>query len=105
MAEVENIACPLCGEWDKFLDVRVPMKDEHIAGYGVLYAGMAVSQWKVCGTCGFVHQNPRPSIATLNKFYLDGHYHTKVDVAPDVLLASHGPSYADEIDYAIQHSG
>jgi len=105
MAEVETVACPLCSNAQRFIDVRVPSRDEHIRGYGALYAGMAKSVWKVCGRCGFVHQNPRPSIAALNKFYTDGNYHTKIDIAPDELFASHAPYYMDEVDYAIARSG
>jgi SAM-dependent methyltransferase len=105
MADVETIACPLCCNATRFLDVRVPAQDEHIRGYGALYAGMAKSVWKICGRCGFVHQNPRPSIEALNRFYLDGNYHSKIDVPPDELFANHAPYYADEIDYAIEKSG
>jgi SAM-dependent methyltransferase len=105
MAQVETIACPLCSNAASFLPVRVPAQDEHIHGYGALYDGMAVSEWKICGRCGFVHQNPRPSVEALNRFYLEGNYHTKIDVPPAELFANHGPYYQDEVEYAIAHAG
>jgi SAM-dependent methyltransferase len=105
VADVENIACPLCGNESRFLDVRVSRRDDSIRNYGALYEGMAVSRWKICGRCGFVHQNPRPSISALNAFYLAGSYHTKIDTPPDVLFADHAPYYADEIEFAIERSG
>ena len=105
MAEVADIACPLCGNAGGHLPVRVPSHDESIRNYGALYDGMATSMWKVCGRCGFVHQNPRPSVAALDRFYLAGNYHDHVDVPPDEVLASHAPSYEDEIAYAIDKSG
>lgn len=105
MAQLERIPCPLCGNAATFVPVRVPERDQHIHGYGALYDGMAVSEWKICGRCGFVHQNPRPSVAALNRFYLEGNYHTKIDISPDELFASHAPYYIDEVEYAIAKSG
>lgn len=105
MAEVAKIPCPLCGNTSRFLDVRVPSRDDHIKSYGALYEGMSVSEWKICGTCGFVHQNPRPSAEALDRFYMAGDYHAKVDVDPAVLFAQLAPYYTDEVDYAIAKSG
>ena len=69
------IPCPLCGETSRFLPLRVPYHDDHIADYRSLYGARTKSEWKACGTCGFVHQNPRPSAAALNAFYAAGEYH------------------------------
>ncbi|MFN0253035.1 MAG: class I SAM-dependent methyltransferase [Kofleriaceae bacterium] len=106
MAELVNIECPLCANASSFIDVRVPPADGNIRNYGVLYEGLELSRWKVCGRCGFVHQNPRPSIEALNRFYLAGDYHPKkIDLAPDAVYASHAHGYEDEIEYAIEKSG
>lgn len=105
MAEVEDISCPLCGNTRDHIAVRVPRSDENIRNYGALYTGMARSKWKVCGRCGFVHQNPRPSVAALNRYYTEGKYHSKVEIEADELFARHAPYYADELDFAITHSG
>ncbi len=69
------IPCPLCGEPHKLLALRVPYHDDHIVDYGSLYGSQTKSEWKACGTCGFVHQNPRPSAKALNEFYSAGEYH------------------------------
>jgi 2-polyprenyl-3-methyl-5-hydroxy-6-metoxy-1,4-benzoquinol methylase len=105
MAEVTAIPCPLCANTSSFLDVRVPSRDDHIRSYGALYDGLDISQWKICGRCGFVHQNPRPSAEALDRFYLAGDYHSKIDVPPDRLFAEHAPFYRDEVEYAIARSG
>ena len=68
------VPCPLCGERERFVDVNVPYKDEHITSYGTLYAGRNASEWKICGRCGFLHQNPRPSVTALDVFYADAKY-------------------------------
>lgn len=101
-----NVACPLCAQSSSFLDVTVPSPDPHIAAYGNLYGGRAVSEWKVCGQCGFVHQNPRPSAAALNEFYTQAAYHQPL---PDENAARHidfaGWYFGEKIDYAIRQSG
>lgn len=72
----EFVPCPLCGQKQHFLPVKVPADDPHVQDYGTLYAGRTVSEWKVCGQCGFVHQNPRPSAKALNDFYMQASYHS-----------------------------
>jgi len=69
------VACPLCRARDGFLPLRITKTDLHIRKYGTLYGGRALSEWKVCGRCGFVHQNPRPSLEALQSFYASGQYH------------------------------
>jgi SAM-dependent methyltransferase len=54
-------------------------KDENIHTYGKLYDGLTKSEWKVCGECGFVHQNPRPTTEALNQYYLDSAYHGQAE--------------------------
>ena len=76
------VPCPLCREHDKFLPVDVPDGDEHISGYGQLYAGLTKSQWRLCGRCGFVHQNPRPTKAALDRYYLDARYRRQRTLPP-----------------------
>jgi SAM-dependent methyltransferase len=99
------IPCPLCGEAAKFVPVAVPDHDDHIRGYGALYAGHDKSEWKICGRCGFVHQNPRPSAAALDEYYLSGSYHPVADVDPAWLIEVNTPAYSEEIDFALEHSG
>jgi SAM-dependent methyltransferase len=83
MAPVAMIPCPLCGERGVFVDVSVPYEDGHISNYGHLYAGRDASEWKICGRCGFLHQNPRPSVAALNAFYANANYRGRQE-DPDV---------------------
>jgi SAM-dependent methyltransferase len=105
MAHLESIPCPLCGEASSFLAVDVPNHDDNIRGYGAIYDGLAKSSWKICERCGFVHQNPRPSAATLDAYYLTGRYHPHDEKDPDQLVAINEPAYRDEIDYALAHTG
>lgn len=70
-----QVPCPLCGEADSFHELRITDEDAHIRKYGRLYEGHALSRWKACGRCGFVHQNPRPSLSALSAFYTTGKYH------------------------------
>ncbi|MEO8206537.1 MAG: hypothetical protein ABI615_10185, partial [Chthoniobacterales bacterium] len=79
MSKLVLTICPLCGAGDGFLPLRITRQDVHIRKYGTLYGGNTLSEWKACGQCGFVHQNPRPSLQALAEFYRDGRYH-----APDL---------------------
>lgn len=104
------VPCPLCGEAHEFLPLRVPYPDDHIAKYRELYNDRTKSEWKACGTCGFVHQNPRPSISALNAFYAQGDYHASTppplawsDAATYMKFASW--YYGDKVDYAIAKTG
>ena len=76
LSTIVLVPCPLCGQAETFIDVDVPYEDEHIANYANLYAGRSASEWKVCGRCGFVHQNPRPSAAALDALYAAAKYRT-----------------------------
>lgn len=100
------IPCPLCGQSQRFLPVEVPANDTHLRDYGALYAGRSSSEWKVCGQCGFVHQNPRPSAQALNDFYTQASYHT-VPAAPSRAehLAFARWYFGEKIAYTIEHSG
>lgn len=77
------VPCPLCGQREEFFGASVPYEDGHIANYGSLYAGRVASEWKICARCGFLHQNPRPSVAALDAFYADAKYRQRQD-DPDV---------------------
>jgi len=105
MSSLQLVPCPLCREEKSFLDVSVPDTDLHLQKYGDLYAGVTISSWKICGRCGFVHQNPRPTIAALNDFYMRSAYHAEVqDTAEQHLRFAHW--YFDEkIDYCLARSG
>jgi 2-polyprenyl-3-methyl-5-hydroxy-6-metoxy-1,4-benzoquinol methylase len=100
------LPCPLCGNSGIFLPVKVPRRDDHIAQYGALYQGKSQSDWKICGACGFVHQNPRPTIDALNRFYLKAQYREEVPT-PEVTSypAFAHWYYKEKVDYAIAHSG
>ena len=101
-----TLSCPLCGNSGKFIPVRVPDRDDHIAQYGSLYQGKSKSEWKICGTCGFVHQNPRPTVEALNRFYLQAQYREQVPTPEVVSYAAFARWYYDEkVDYAIALSG
>jgi SAM-dependent methyltransferase len=76
--KLDFIPCPLCAHSSSFLDVKVPADDPDIAKYGELYVGRKTSEWKICGRCGFVHQNPRPTAEALNEIYLRSQYHAAI---------------------------
>ena len=82
-APIVLVPCPLCGQRETFVDIDAPYEDAHIADYENLYAGRNASEWKICGRCGFLHQNPRPSAAALDAFYAGAKYRTNHD-DPDV---------------------
>ena len=103
------VPCPVCGESSRFLELEVPYPDDHIADYHTLYGDRVKSEWKACGACGFVHQNPRPSVAALNAFYAAGAYHATeaplawAEQAPYMKFARW--YYGDKVDFAIAQSG
>ncbi|HEY2745521.1 MAG TPA: class I SAM-dependent methyltransferase [Polyangia bacterium] len=97
--------CPLCANHRSFLPVQVTDRDDHIRGYGSIYAGKRSSEWKICGECGFVHQNPRPTIAALNHYYAQGKYHPPGERDFDALMAWAPDYYGEEVRWAIRHSG
>ncbi len=105
---LDHVPCPLCGERARFLPLRVPYHDDHIADYRTLYGTRSRSEWKACGTCGFVHQNPRPSVEALNAFYASGDYHAPAapqaytEAAPYMKFARW--YYSDKVDFAIAHT-
>ena len=100
-----DIPCPLCGQATSFIDIDVPTTDAHIHQYGDLYAGRRISEWKICGQCGFVHQNPRPSAAALNEFYKQSKYHAQVaEVDCEEHLKFARWYFSEKIDYALKQS-
>jgi SAM-dependent methyltransferase len=88
--------------------VRNTGTDAHVHKYGDLYGGRKKSEWRVCTTCGFVHQNPRPTLESLNAFYAGSKYHTEIPREwedPDTYLAFARWYYDEKIDFALRHSG
>jgi SAM-dependent methyltransferase len=86
--------------------LRITNEDAHIGKYGKLYEGAALSRWKACGSCGFVHQNPRPSLAALSEFYTSGKYHPPElpsDVAAYLRFAHW--YFAEKVDFALRANG
>lgn len=109
MSKTVLIPCPLCRSEKGFYTANNTDKDLHIRKYGELYAGIAKSEWLICGNCGFIHQNPRPSADNLNRFYLNSKYHP-----PDIPEAWQTAEnylefarwyYDEKIDYALKQSG
>src|SRR5260370_5202665 len=100
------VACPLCGAQEDFFSLPIPHEDVHIQKYGPLYEGVSISEWKSCGRCGFVHQNPRPPMAALSAFYREGRYHPP-DVPSDVAayLRFADWYFNEKVDYAVATSG
>lgn len=102
---MKTISCPLCKEACSFVAVSVPGGDTDIRKYGSLYAGKKVSEWKVCGQCGFVHQNPRPSAEALNDLYLKSQYH---NAAPQSTREEHLEFahwyFSEKIAFALRQS-
>ncbi len=108
MSNTTLVPCPICNSLNNFYEVKNTDHDLHIGKYGDLYKGMAKSKWQVCVACGFVHQNPRPSAAALNQFYLDSKYHPATIPeywqSPESYLAFAQWYYQEKIDYALKHS-
>jgi len=102
------VSCPLCKESNLFFDVSVPNSDAHIHKYGSLYAGKTKSQWKICGQCGFLHQNPRPSIEELNEFYKRSEYHINTantaENNGDKHLKFSRWYFSEKIEFALKYS-
>jgi SAM-dependent methyltransferase len=105
-ANLALVPCPLCGAHEGFLRLNITRTDLHIHKYGALYEGKPLSEWKACGRCGFVHQNPRPTLEALQDFYSTGQYH------PPTLPGDTGQYlefarwyFTEKIDYAVAHAG
>ena len=109
MSNLVLVPCPLCNSVEGFNPVNITNLDLHIQKYGELYDGITKSKWQVCGTCGFVHQNPRPSVDDLNRFYLKSKYHTdeipEAWQTPENYLGFARWYYDDKIIYALKESG
>lgn len=101
---LQLVPCPLCAQTRSFLDVFVPDSDLHIQKYGALYAGRRKSQWKICGGCGFVHQNPRPTVQELNAFYLHSGYHAPITETRAAHLHFSRWYYTQKVNYSLEHS-
>src|SRR5579862_4554094 len=102
---LQAVECPLCAQSSAFLPVRIPSRDPHLPSYGALYAGRTQSAWKICGACGFVHQNPRPSIAALNAYYLQANYHEPLTETAEGHLRFARWYYSEKVDYSIGCGG
>ena len=78
---------------------------EHIHNFRELYGDKESSDWKICGSCGFVHQNPRPTIAALNEIYLKFQCHArKIDDDSKQHLRFARWYFSEKVDFAIKHS-
>ena len=83
--QLEVVPCPLCDNSQKFFTVNNTLEDAHIRSYDPLYGSLKRSKWRVCGRCGLVLQNPKPSIESLNQFYSDSKYHAvKGSITPEL---------------------
>jgi len=100
------VPCPLCGTCEGFLPLRITRTDLHIRKYGALYGGLSLSEWKACGLCGFVHQNPRPTREALQQFYVKGQYHApQLPASKDQYLDFSNWYYGEKVDYALARAG
>jgi SAM-dependent methyltransferase len=100
------VPCPLCGAHNGFLPLRITRTDLHIRKYGALYGDRQLSEWKACGRCGFVHQNPRPTLDALRQFYVGGQYHPpRLPESDEEYLAFSDWYYSEKIDYAVARAG
>jgi SAM-dependent methyltransferase len=100
------LPCPLCGARDGHLPLRITGVDLHVRKYGAFYGDRKLSEWKACGQCGFVHQNPRPSSEALAQFYLNGEYHEPEMPASVADYRSFAQWYFEEkVAYAARKSG
>jgi len=80
-SQLDFVACPLCYYQSAMRRVkRLTDPDEEILKYGDIYGSQTTSDWKICGRCGFIHQNPRPSIQALNTFYANSDYHQQISI-------------------------
>jgi SAM-dependent methyltransferase len=103
MSNLQMVPCPLCEENQRFLPVNVTDHDEHIASYGKLYQGVKKSTWLVCGNCGFLHQNPRPTVENLNYFYANGEYFTQRNYELSKLRKFYKGDYDEDISFIQKH--
>jgi 2-polyprenyl-3-methyl-5-hydroxy-6-metoxy-1,4-benzoquinol methylase len=88
------------------LPAAITDRDDHIASYGRLYGNARTSQWKICGNCGFVHQNPRPSAEALDAFYMASEYRREREDHPIDKYRKFGHwYYGEKIDFVERHAG
>lgn len=103
------VDCPLCGASGPFNRVRNIDRDGGVRKYGDIYAGVDSSVWCACSSCGFVHQNPRPTVEALNYFYLSSSYHPPrtpdVYYQPGWYESFAADYYTKKVEYSIRHSG
>jgi len=102
-----KVPCPLCRQAHSFVDVKVTNIDEHINNFKGLFAGKNKSEWSICGRCGFVHQNPRPSIDALNRLYLESRYHNQINLLELNVKDYKNFArwyYSEKIDFTLLHS-
>ena len=107
-SNLQNIQCPVCGYSGDFVDIFIPNDHYAIQKYGKLYGSAEKSCWKICGNCGFVHQNPRPTIESLNRYYLNSEYHPEVRDEtfdkPDNYKPFSDWYYREKVEWAISKS-
>lgn len=108
MSRLVDVPCPLCAHAGSMLELKITATDVHIRKYGSLYDGIEKSRWVACGRCGFVHQNPRPSVEDLNRFYLDAKYHDEIPAEwrdPAAYDQFGRWYYSEKLAFARKHSG
>jgi SAM-dependent methyltransferase len=106
MPQLKFIACPLCENGSDFRDIEIKYPDGHLAGYRELYRDVSKSSWKICGRCGFVHQNPRPSKEALNAYYTEAQYRGEMTPPdPDNYRKFSRWYYEDKFRYVSKISG
>ena len=93
--------CSICHN-EEFIKVSSVDNDPHMKGdYAKLYDGKNKSEWSVCNECGFLQQNPRPTIEALNQYYKKSSYHFQIsELSHELLFYSHKNLY-NEIKYIL----
>ena len=95
--------CSICHHNEEFIKVSSVDNDPHMKGdYAKLYDGKNKSEWSVCNECGFLQQNPRPTIEALNQYYKKSSYHFQIsELSHELLFYSHKNLYNREIKYIL----
>ena len=102
----ESVVCQICMTPANWIQLEIGGKDSSVNSYGHIYGDMR-SAWAVCGNCGAVCQNPRPSLKTLDDYYNSGSYHSfhnkevQLEEDPELLIFRRRKHYAPEMKWLL----
>ncbi len=104
-SSLEQISCPLCDYQGQNLPVIKWFSEPNIQQFRTLYGSAKKSIWCICGLCGFIFQNPRPSQKSLQEIYEKSQYHPSVTMPTKQGFADFARWYYQEkIEYAMKHT-